>query len=86
LRNRDQLQGSAPTKVISSAITIAKRGRRIKNVSIPASSLVKQLNGYAVTQALDALRYHALPGVQAIGHHDTVAMLTGGVKRRIVTV
>ena len=69
---------TAPTKVISSAITIAKRGRRIKNVSIASPLFTQQLNGRAVTQALGAFRHYALPRFQAIGHHEALAMLTGG--------
>ena len=69
---------TAPTKVISSAITIAKRGRRIKNVSIASPLFTQQLNGRAVTQALSAFRHYALPRFQTIGHHEALAMLTGG--------
>jgi hypothetical protein len=54
-------------------------------VSIPSPSF-QQLNGCAVTQALGAFRHHALARFQAIGHHELLALLTGGVKRRIVTV
>lgn len=61
-----------------SAITIAKRGRRIKNVSIASPLFTQQLNGRAVTQALGAFRHYALPRFQAIGHHEALAMLTGG--------
>lgn len=78
LLDRDQLQRDRADKVISSAITIAKRGRRIKNVSIASPLFTQQLNGRAVTQALGAFRHYALPRFQTIGHHEALAMLTGG--------